>query len=124
MTDARDFSHLNELLSEIHDSDPSRTPPLLVNGEDPYQVAERMYAYRNALVYQLLSQAFVLDLPHGVRPDPQDADWVIAYVDLPAGQVSWHLPAYPNEWDGHDTTEKYRRVRACIFEHPGLPVSS
>lgn len=44
------------------------------------------------------------------------------YIDLPCGQVSWHyhdshkvyfdhLPPYPGTWDGHDTDEKYRRVR-------------
>lgn len=43
------------------------------------------------------------------------------YIDIPAGQVSWHyhdshahlfahLPPYCDEWDGHDTPEKYRRV--------------
>jgi hypothetical protein len=45
------------------------------------------------------------------------------YIDLPTGQVSWHyhdsqsylfadLPAYAGRWDGHDTTEKYRRLAA------------
>jgi len=43
------------------------------------------------------------------------------YIDLPTGQVSWHihdremeqfahLPPYEGEWDGHDTPEKYRRL--------------
>ena len=45
------------------------------------------------------------------------------YIDLPTGQVSWHihdremvqfshLPSYEGEWDGHDTPEKYRRLAA------------
>lgn len=49
-------------------------------------------------------------------------DWHgCVYIDLPAGQVSWHyhdtqsylfdwLPPYCADWDGHDTPEKYRRV--------------
>lgn len=54
--------------------------------------------------------------------DGWSEDWHgCVYVDLPAGQVSWHyhdsqahlfahLPPYCGEWDGHDTPEKYRRV--------------
>lgn len=53
-----------------------------------------------------------------------DEEWAWAvFIDLPAGQVSWHyhrdeaplfafLPAYDTPWDGHDTPEKYRRVAA------------
>jgi len=49
-------------------------------------------------------------------------DWRnIIFIDLPTGQVSWHihdselpmfdfLPEYKKKWDGHDTEEKYRRV--------------
>lgn len=49
-------------------------------------------------------------------------DWHgCVYIDLPAGQVSWHyhdsqahlfdwLPPYCGDWDGHDTPEKYERV--------------
>lgn len=47
------------------------------------------------------------------------------YIDLPTGQVSWHyhdedaglfsgLPQYEGKWDGHDTPEKYRRVKAAF----------
>lgn len=51
-----------------------------------------------------------------------DADWrTILFIDLPAGQVSWHIHdgearwfyfvgAYDGEWDGHTTDEKYQRV--------------
>lgn len=53
-----------------------------------------------------------------------DPEWHgCVYIDLPAGQVSWHyhddqahlfanLPPYEGEWDGHDTPEKYRRLAA------------
>lgn len=51
-----------------------------------------------------------------------DADWRnILFIDLPAGQVSWHIHAseaqwfyfvgaYGGVWDGHTTEEKYQRV--------------
>jgi hypothetical protein len=29
-----------------------------------------------------------------------------------SNQISWHMPAYPGAWDGHDTTEKYARIHA------------
>jgi hypothetical protein len=51
-----------------------------------------------------------------------DPEWrTIVFIDLPAGQVSWHLhdgevalfeglPPYAGTWDGHTTEEKYARV--------------
>lgn len=56
-----------------------------------------------------------------------DDDWRnVVMIDLPTGQVSWHvhdsemawfawLPAYPDEWDGHHTDEKYQRVLRCAL---------
>lgn len=53
-------------------------------------------------------------------------DWHnCVYIDLPTGQASWHyhdshaymfdgLPRYAGKWDGHDTPEKYRRVKAAF----------
>jgi hypothetical protein len=48
----------------------------------------------------------------GIKLDPQEPDWPVVYIELPTGQVSWHVPAYAGEWDRHDTEEKYRRCRA------------
>lgn len=58
--------------------------------------------------------------------DPLDASWdsqwrTIVFVDLPTGQVSWHmhdndvgffahLTQGTKSWDGHTTEEKYNRV--------------
>jgi hypothetical protein len=38
-------------------------------------------------------------------------DWPVLYIDLPSGQVSWHMPAYRGRWDGHSTEAKYDRIR-------------
>ncbi len=55
-----------------------------------------------------------------------DDEWRnVLFIDLPAGQVSWHLHEselinfpdigpYDGEWDGHTTEEKYERVRKFI----------
>jgi len=62
-----------------------------------------------------------------------EQDWrTIVFVDLPTGQVSWHIhdserpwfedfPTYDSEWDGHDTAEKYRRVMAFVKNAWSLP---
>lgn len=59
------------------------------------------------------------------RDTPYEYDWRwIVFIDLPAGQVCWHihdseLPLFMHlprntgrKWDGHDHEEKYRRVGA------------
>lgn len=81
-----------------------------------------VYLERNGVV-SALSKCF----PSGVAKTPiegWDPEWHgCVYIDLPTGQASWHfhesqahlfahLPAYPGEWDGHSTEEKYERLAA------------
>jgi len=73
-----------------------------------------------------------------VLNDPNEPDWPVLVIELQGvGQVSWHiskadyeacfgpdggwLPPYPNEWDGHDTEEKYRRLLAFVTPDFLLP---
>ena len=78
-----------------------------------------------AKLLQLLSRMFPAYLALH-PPDPLwDPDWMtILFIMLPSGQVSWHLPKkdlrlfhhlarHKNDWDGHDTEEKWRRVRVA-----------
>lgn len=56
--------------------------------------------------------------------DPNEPDWAVVIVDLPTGQVSWHVSPHDmdlfeqtpraeiNTWDGHGTEEKYARLDA------------
>lgn len=60
--------------------------------------------------------------------DPEYPDWPIVYIDLPTGQVSWHIS--PEDWwvcaniprrhgaiwDGHSTDEKYGRIRQLMLD--------
>jgi hypothetical protein len=51
-----------------------------------------------------------------------ESGWPLAYIETPAGQLSWYVepcdmelfPAMPTvpdcPWDGHDDQEKYRRL--------------
>lgn len=56
-----------------------------------------------------------------LNADPAEPDWPVLYIQLPTGQVSWHVapadmdlfchvPVGSAQWDGHDVEEKYRRL--------------
>lgn len=89
------------LLQVIHQLDPSV--------EDPHPHAD--YATRNSAIYLALRQASQLGYYCGIGPGGDPA-WPVAFIDLPTGQISWHLPGYLNGWDGHTTKEKYDRIDA------------
>ncbi len=56
--------------------------------------------------------------------DPSEPDWAVVIIDLPTGQVSWHVSPQDMDlftrvprteismWDGHNTEEKYARLDA------------
>ena len=55
----------------------------------------------------------------GLREDPSSPGWPVLTIDLPTGQVGYHLPEdqvvgdwpdYDKEWDGHSLAEKRDRV--------------
>lgn len=69
------------------------------------------YEARYDLVLHALHLARSCGFLAGVRLDPTEPEWPVAYIELPTGQVSWHLPQHPHAWDGHDTPEKYHRCR-------------
>lgn len=85
------------------------------------------YNERDRCVALIARMANALGYRAGLGEHPRedvswDHDWrTIVFVDLPAGQASWHihdserplfvaLDAYSGQWDGHSTEEKYRRV--------------
>lgn len=72
------------------------------------------YDTRFRLVWQAVDLARAVGYPAGVRIDPAEPEWPVVYIELPTGQVSWHMPQHPEPWDGHDTAEKYRRVREFV----------
>jgi hypothetical protein len=75
---------------------------------------QRVYASRNQLTYRALGEASRLDYEVGIRLDPTEPTWPVVYIQLPTGQVSWHVPQHLYDWDGHDTAEKYRRLREYV----------
>jgi hypothetical protein len=75
---------------------------------------DQNYDVRYGLVWQAAELAREVGYATGIRIDPNEPEWPVIYIDLPTGQISWHMPQYTGEWDGHDTAEKYRRVREFV----------
>jgi len=104
LTNAVGLAHV---LAAIEAIDPS------VPGAEQVDTDQR-YLVRNGLIYNALSVATRYGYPCGFAIDPAEPDWPVAYIDLPNGQVSWYLPAYPGQWDGHDAIAKSTRIRAYV----------
>lgn len=88
---------------------------------------DRAYAERNKCVVGLALLARDLGYKVGLARHPEEDktwedDWRnIVFIELPTGQLSWHMHdsdmymlysfcREPYEWDGHSTEEKYRRL--------------
>ena len=68
------------------------------------------YDERYLLVFKAVYLALAHGINAGIRLDNNEPEWPVVYIDLPTGQVSWHMPQHTSQWDGHDTEEKYRRI--------------
>lgn len=74
------------------------------------------YPIRYRLVLEAVGLAAAAGLDVGMAYDPavDPAYPIVVYIELPAGQTSWHLPQHWRPWDGHSTPEKYRRIRNWV----------
>lgn len=70
------------------------------------------YETRNRFVIGAVFVALGAGLVAGFRIDLQEPDWPAAFIELPTGQVSWHLPQHGVAYDGHTTDEKNGRIDA------------
>ena len=86
---------------------------------------EDAYRDRNQAVMALAKLAVRQGYLVGLRYDPQEPDWPVMMIDLPTGQIGWHLPKdqiigqwpeYGKPWDGHSLAEKRRRLDRFIKE--------
>ncbi|HEX3781715.1 MAG TPA: hypothetical protein VHX38_18790 [Pseudonocardiaceae bacterium] len=86
------------------------------------------YDVRYPLVFEALALALDLDMRAGIRIDPSEPDWPVVYIELPTGQVSWHLPQHGREWDQHSTDEKHQRIEQFVnqvqAETPSAPAGA
>jgi hypothetical protein len=68
------------------------------------------YDVRNTLVVHAMSLALQCGYEVGMRIDPHCEDWPVIYIELPTGQVSWHVPPHTKPWDGHSLDTKMNRL--------------
>ena len=82
------------------------------------------YTDRNAAVLGMAKLALQAGLVVGAKYD--DPEWPIVFIELPTGQVSWHipiaeirrdLPMYAKTWDGHTLEEKRQHMAAWLGWH-------
>ena len=94
--------------------------------------AEAVYTERAHLV-AALTKLFPSSIEEHEGEDWDDAWRNVCFIDLPTGQVSWHIAlkdlhlfehvprGQGRRWDGHDVDEKYRRLDAL---EPGKPFAN
>lgn len=84
-----------------------------------------VYRERNLLAQLAARLAQVAGLQVYLCEDADEPEWPVLYIELPTGQVSWHISPddflwpdlplrRPNTWDGHTTEEKYSRVARFV----------
>ena len=83
------------------------------------------YFDRNQAVMVMAKLALAQGYSAGLQVDPAEPDWPVLMIDLPTGQVGYHLPReelvgnwpdYPGEWDGHSLAEKRQRLKRFLEE--------
>lgn len=75
------------------------------------------YSRRNKAVIEALHHALEAGYPGGIRIDASEPEWPVVFMALECGQLTWHIEQYADEWDGHDTDEKYARIGKYLADH-------
>ena len=96
----------------------------------PLQSKEEVYEDRNLLAQAALRMAKSLN--YRVRIKDYDSEWPIVYIELPTGQISYHIakkdlyfkeePSFL-EWDGHDREERKERILSYI-RYKDIPITA
>jgi len=106
MTDIRDgYTRRITMIQNTHDSEP--------------------YFDRNQILKAFCLMVKNKGLKIGWQDDPKDMYFVIMFIDLPTGQISYHIPRweidlskwprYAGQWDGHSTEQKRVRLNEYII---------
>ena len=113
--------NLDSYIDDHHSDDPY-PDDLYQSGKLESDSLSEAYFDRNqaAMLAASLAEQLGDGLCVGWKENPDDPDWPILYINLPQGQVSWHIPRsemvdfgasqWYAEWDGHDLAEKRRRI--------------
>lgn len=86
------------------------------------------YPARYGLILDALAAAHRAGYPAGIGYDhasgpDMDGYRPVVYIELPEGQISWHMPEHGVPFDGHTTEEKYARVEAYLKDRPVAPAA-
>ena len=83
---------------------------------------EEAYYDRNQLAMLAAKLARLIGYETGWHVDDDEPEWPVLYIELPTGQVSWHIPMaevldqtvimhnHVRPWDGHTLEEKRHRI--------------
>lgn len=80
--------------------------------EDPAERAQ-LYARRNRILLRAWMLAGTCGYPTGVGVD-MECDWPVLYMELPTGQVSYHIPPHSAPWDGHTKETANERIARFV----------
>ena len=107
-------ARLRRVLKKIYNIDPSRSGNWFSDNQ------EQMYDLRNVLVKKAVVLAidagykagYVMHSPlEDLISGVWEPEWsVVAIIELPTGQVSWHLDSRGLKYDGHRDCQKWGRV--------------
>lgn len=116
MNEAKDFTKLKKILKDIEVNDPSS---FTFKGDSEYK--KEFYDIRNDLIYEAVYEARHLGLQAGFSVHTPfveviEKGWdyrfgVVAYIELPTKQISYHIESPDIEYDGHDRKEKHKRIK-------------
>ena len=83
----------------------------------------KVYTERNIAVALAVGLARQAGYPAVVYISEEEPEWPVIFIEIPTGQVSWHIPASEylqyfgelpvierNPWDGHSTEDKNKRI--------------
>lgn len=83
---------------------------------------ERKAHYRNRTfhLYEALHLAIQCGYKAGIRIDKEDPEWPVIFIELPTGQISYHVEQHPFRWDNHTNEEKDARLLAYVADELGV----
>ena len=68
------------------------------------------YSNRALYTYEAIALALQCGYEAGIRLDPAEPEWPAAFIELPTGQISYHLKQHSVAWDQHTTEQKRLRI--------------
>jgi hypothetical protein len=72
------------------------------------------YDNRAFFLMEAISLAHQCGYKAGIRIDPDDLNWPVVFIELPTGQISYHIKQHSIPWDGHTTEQKCLRLLSHV----------